>query len=389
MRIFVSGLIGQYALGGVVWDYLQYLLGFRDLGHEVWYLEDTGMWPYHREREEICDDCSTNVAHLRQVMEEFGFGDRWLYRNEPDGRWYGVEDSVRAERLLAEGDVLVNVSGACWLRECSAKIRRKLFVDGDPMFTQINCLADPGGERMGRMKAHDAHFTFGLNVGRPGCRVPTAGFHWRPTVQPVSIAHWETPAPAPDHLACGCWTTVMNWVSYPPVEFEGDSYAQKDAEFGRFLDLPERSGLRFLLAMGRGLGNKRPTELLEQKGWEIREPLEVLPDHRTYQDFLAASRGEWSVAKNGYVKARTGWFSCRTACYLAAGRPAVVQETGWSEHLPSGEGVIAFTDSDTAVAALQAIESDYARHSAAARAYARQHFSADAVCASLLDPPVA
>ncbi len=385
MRIVVSGLIGQYALGGVVWDYVQYLLGFRALGHEVWYLEDTGTWPYHREREEICDDCSSNVAHLKEIMEGFDLGDRWIYRNEPDGKYHGAMDADQAQKFLSECDVLVNVSGACWLREATEKIPLKLFVDGDPMFTQIHLHGDADGERLRRMQAHDAHFSFGLNLGEADCRVPTAGFNWKPTVQPVAMEYWENLQPSASCPSAGAWTTVMNWMSYPPVEFGGETYGQKDIEFSRFLDLPAQVERPLLLAMGKGPGNQRPTEMLNEKGWQIREPLDVIPDHRAYQDFLASSRGEWSIAKNGYVKANTGWFSCRTACYLAAGRPAVVQETGWSRHLPSGEGVFAFTNVESAAQSMAAIDADYERHSTAAKAFARKYFDASMVCQALLD----
>ncbi len=385
MRIIVTGLVGQYALGGVVWDYVQYLLGFRALGHEVWYLEDTGMWPYHREREEICDDCSSNVRHLAEILADFDLGDRWIYRNEPDGKYHGIEDAALAEKTIAEADVFVNVSGACWLREASSKIPKKLFIDGDPMFTQIHLHGDADGARLERMRAHDAHFTFGLGVGKPGCLVPVSEFDWKPTVQPVAMDCWEGLRADAGNPAAGAWTTVMNWVSYPPVEFEGRSYGQKDAEFAKFLDLPSQTRSHFLLAMGRGQGNLRPTEMLESKGWKIREPLEVIPDHRAYQDFLVSSKGEWSVAKNGYVQAKTGWFSCHTACYLAAGRPAVVQETGWSEFLPSGAGVFAFTDTASAAEAIAKIEADYENQCTAARDFARKHFDAATVCQSLLE----
>lgn len=385
MRIIVSGLIGQYSLGGVVWDYLQYVLGFRALGHDVWYLEDTGMWPYNREREEICADCSSNVDHLRKIMEEFDLGDRWIYRNEPDGIYHGVRDEEEARKILSSADVLANVSGACWLREETASISKKLFLDGDPVFTQIQLLKDPDGERLRRMKEHHRHFSFGLAIGTPGCSVPTAGFHWLPTVQPVATELWESLRSDSSNPASGNWTTVMNWVSYPPLEHEGRSFGQKDVEFQRFLDLPGRTSAKFLLAMGRGMGNKRPTELLLEKGWQIHEPLDVIPDHSSYQTFLASSRGEWSVAKNGYVAAHTGWFSCRTACYLAAGCPAVVQETGWSDYLPSGEGVLAFRTLEEAADALNRVESNREFHSAAAKRFAREHFEAAKVCNDLLE----
>jgi hypothetical protein len=136
--------------------------------------------------------------------------------------------------------------------------------------------------------------------------------------------------------------------------------------------------------MGVGIGGKRPTDELRALGWTILEPTDVIPDHWTYRDFLRTSKAEWSVAKHGYVEGRTGWFSCRTACYLALGRPAVVQETGWSDYIPSGEGIIAFSTMEEAVAAIADINDHYEEHRAAARALAEQYFEAKRVCADLL-----
>jgi glycosyltransferase involved in cell wall biosynthesis len=177
----------------------------------------------------------------------------------------------------------------------------------------------------------------------------------------------------------------MNWASYAPKEFQGKKYGQKDVEFGRFLDLPTLTHEKFVLAMGQGIGNKRPTAMLESKGWHIIEPDSHLPDYRTYRDFLSRSKGEWSIAKNGYVLSQSGWFSCRSACYLAAGKPVVVQDTGWSAHLPSGDGVIAFTTPQEAAAALERVSQNYAHHARAARAYAEKYFDAAKVCAALLE----
>ncbi|HVE15267.1 MAG TPA: hypothetical protein VNB29_00960, partial [Chthoniobacterales bacterium] len=188
-----------------------------------------------------------------------------------------------------------------------------------------------------------------------------------------------------EHVARDAWTTVMNWASYKPKEFEGEEYGQKDLEFLRFFDLPKHTDEKFVLAMGQGVGRNRPTERLEAAGWNIIEPDIYLPDYATYHDFLANSKAEWSIAKNGYVKSRSGWFSCRSACYLALGKPVVVQDTGWSEFLPSGEGALAFDDLDGAARAIAAVAADYDRHSAAAKAYAEKYFDAAKVCADLID----
>lgn len=387
MRIIVTGLIGQYAFGGVTWDYMQYVLGFRALGHDVWYLEDTAMWAYDPVKQEPTAECAHNTNYLERVMREFDLGDRWIYRNGADGRYYGVGDAEKAEQILKSADVLANVSGACWLREPTAAIPLKLFLDGDPMFTQISLATDPGTEYAMRVAAHERHFSFGMNIGNTACHVPTAGLDWRPTVQPVALDWWKKTLmpPGAEHIAEGAWTTVMNWASYPPKEFEGRTYGQKDIEFERFRDLPSMTDEKFVLAMGQGVGQNRPTSLLEEKGWRIIEPDVHIPDYASYHDFLTNSKGEWSIAKNGYVRSMSGWFSCRSACYLAAGKPVVVQDTGWTDHLPSGEGVLAFNTLQEAADALETISSDYGHHCRAARAYAEKHFDAARVCASLLE----
>lgn len=383
MRILVTGLIGNYAFGGVTWDYLQYVLGFQDLGHDVWYLEDTATWAYDPIKQEPSADCSYNVNYLERVMHEFDLGDRWIYRNEATDTYHGPA-GADSERVIREADILINVSGACWLREATANVRRKLFVDGDPMFTHIG-LTEPGKTR-DHVAAHDEHWTFGLHVGEPGCGVPTAGFDWRPTVQPIALDWWRKNLlpPAAEHVARDAWTTVMNWASYKPKQFEGEDYGQKDIEFRRFFDLPRHTTERFVLAMGQGVGRNRPTEHLEEAGWKIIEPDVHLPDYATYHDFLANSKAEWSIAKNGYVKSRSGWFSCRSACYLALGKPVVVQDTGWSDYLPSGEGAIAFSDMEGAAAAIAKVAGDYERHSRAALAMAEKYFDGRKVCADLI-----
>ena len=386
MRILVTGLIGQYAFGGVTWDYLQYVLGFQKLGHEVWYLEDTATWAYDPIKQEPSADCSYNVNYLSRIMREFGLGDHWIYRNEADGSYHGVSDVQLAEKIIKESDVLANVSGACWLREVTASIPHKLFLDGDPMFTHIGLALGTKKDYVDRVKAHNHHFSFGLNIGEKKCLVPTAGLKWKPTVQPIVLEYWQCKGEDQKHPAHGAFTTVMNWASYKPQEFNGESYGQKDMEFLRFMDLPKQvNSERMVIAMGQGIGQKRPTAELEAKGWKILEPDEVLPDYETYRTFLQNSKAEWSIAKNGYVKSWSGWFSCRSACYLAVGRPVVVQDTGWSEHLPSGQGVFKFNTMEEAVEGIKEVSANYAKHSRAAREFAEKYFEAGKVCQQLLE----
>ncbi len=379
MRIVVTGLLGQYAFGGVTWDYIQYLLGFRALGHEVWYLEDSGTWPYDPVQETYHADCSYNTNYLNSIMTEFGLGDRWIYRNGADGKFHGAGEAAGRD-LIKNGDLLVNVSSAGWLRDYEFGVKHQMFIDGDPMFCQVGLLDPKHADYAARVRSHDSHFTFGLNIGGPGCLAPETGIRWKKTVQPVSLEHWPFQAGEP----LDRFTTVMNWASYEPVEWAGKIYGQKDLEFEKFRDLPKRTPQPLEMAMGRGIGGRRPTEELRALGWTIHEAGVVLPDHLTYRDFLRTSKAEWSVAKHGYVAGLTGWFSCRTACYLALGRPAVVQETGWSDYIPAGQGVLAFSTLEEAVEAIADVNDHYAEHQAAARALAEQYFDARKVCADLL-----
>jgi hypothetical protein len=378
VRVIVTGLVGQYPFGGVIWDYLSYAAGFARLGHDVYYLEDSGSWPYDPAVDSLTDDCSHQLRSLDRILPAFGLADRWFYRNGADGTWHGGGEG-RARELLASADLLVNISGAAWLHPAELGVRHCMFLDGDPLFTQVKLCDNGKADYIERVRAHHSHFSFGLNLGRPNCTAPDAGIHWRPTLQPVDLDTW-TALPGDGDA----YSTVMNWVSYPPVEWNGNSYGQKNVEFLKYADLPRRAPVAFRLAMGQGIGRQRPTETLLAAGWEIVEPDITLPDHDTYRAFVSGSRAEWSIAKEGYVKARTGWFSCRTACYLAAGRPAVVQDTGWSGHLPHGAGLFAFTDLDSCLHGIREIEADYPRHRKAARALAEEYFDAPAVCRRLL-----
>jgi hypothetical protein len=398
MRIIVTGLVGQYAFGGVAWDYLQYVEGFRRLGHEVWYLEDTETWPYDPIKNTVTDDCSYNANYLRGVMEKLGLAGRWIYRNCPDASYHGVTEA-EAKKICASADVFVNVSGCAWLRPEYVAIPRKIFIDSDPMFTQVGLLkANP--DVLGRVRAHDFHFTFAENILAADCRIPDAGFKWIPTRQPIVLDWWKPvegrvlsrPAGSSSGLDGArpskprdVFTTVMNWTSYKPCEYEGETWGQKDVELEKFMELPRRTTQKFEIACGKGPGEKRPTERLRANGWTIIEPDEHLPDPWKYRDYLAASKGEWSIAKEGYVKSRSGWFSCRSACYLALGRPCVLQDTGWSKVYPTGRGLFAFRTMEESVTGIEAINAAYAAHRDAARKVAERMFDARKVLGTMLE----
>ena len=375
-RVIVSGLLAQYPLGGVTWDYLQYVLGLHRMGVDVYYLEYTGLWPFNPHSGGIAKDCAFNVSYLSSVMEHFGLGDRWAYRFPWDDQWYGMADSYRNE-VIATADLLLNVSGV--LRDpahYTGKIRLA-YIDSDPVFTQVK-LARGQADFRSIVDAHDVHFSFGES---PSSIVPATGHEWLPTRQPVVLSEWENRSPARH-----AFTTVMNWTSYKPVEYEGKLYGQKDIEFRRFLDLPAQVTPSTLeIAVNAGKTSRTPRDLLIHKGWKLVDPNIVCPDWTSYRDYIQGSFAEWSVAKHGYVAGSPGWFSCRSACYLAAARPVVVQNTGIDRVFPVGEGLLVFETVDEAIAAIADVEAHYRRHSLAALDLAHAYFDASKVLASLLD----
>jgi hypothetical protein len=376
LRIIVTGLIAQYPLGGVTWDYVQYVLGLARLGHDVYYLEDTGQWPYNPHEGGVSEGCTFNVAYLASIMNRFGLAEKWAYRFPWQSQWFGLSDVQRAE-VLRSADLLINVSGVLERPEAYRDVRRLVYIDSDPVFTQVK-LARGQLDFRQLVDTHDVQFSFGEHLT---AAVPDTGHHWRPTRQPVVLSEWH---PTPDYR--DVFTTVMNWTSYNPVEYQGQTYGQKDVEFRRFLDLPSRVIPTVLeIAVNAGKTRRTPHALLRHKGWQVVDPAVVCPDLDSYRHYIESSKAEWSVTKNGYVVGQAGWFSCRSACYLAAGKPVVVQESGFGAVLPVGEGLLSFTNMEEAVAAIQEVEAHYARHAKAARALAEAYFDASTVLTRLLE----
>jgi hypothetical protein len=355
------------------------------LGHDVVYVEDTRLWPIYQ-RGEI-GNCARNVAHLSAVMDAFGFGQRWAYRDEVSNDCYGLSvDKLR--EFCRSADLFVNVSCSTFLRDEYREIPVRALVDTDPMFTQIQYMngasltnGEPGMRDM--IEGHSHHFTFGENIGNADCRIPQCGIAWLPVRQPVCLSEWQV---STDRGASRpVFTTVMNWAATKALTFGGETWGQKDVEMMRFLDLPGlASGVRLALAVNQTTGTPFPTTLFREHGWDVLDPYECASDWRSYRAFLSSSNGEFSVAKETYTKSRTGWFSCRSACYLASGRPVVAQETGWSSYIPTGSGLFAFGDVTAAAEALATIQSDKVRHSRAAREIAEEFFSSQKVLGSLL-----
>ena len=373
MRIVVLGWLVRGPLGGMAWSPLQYLLGLRSLGHEVWFFEHGDDWPscYDPERQEMVSDPSYGLGFVERTLDRLGLGGRWAYH---DDRWHGPL-ADEADEIGRAADVVVDVSGVNsprdWLREPPVRI----LIDTDPGFTQVRHLTDPAARE--RAAAYTHHFTFGELFGRPGCLMPDDGFSWRPTRQPVALDHWPVAPPAPE----APFTTVMTWDAYDPVVHDGLRLGMKSEAFGPYLDLPAAVDAPLELAIGSPTA---PRAELERRGWRLRDPIAATLDPWRYQKYIAGSRAELSVAKHGYVQARTGWFSERSTSYLASGRPVLVQDTGFSELLPVGEGIVAFGSPEEAVAGVEDITGRYDEHCRAARRLVETHFDAGHVLAHLL-----
>jgi hypothetical protein len=376
LRIIVTGLIAQYPLGGVTWDYFQYVLGLAHLGHEVYYLEDTGQWPYNPVEGGLGKDCAFNVEYLAGLMARFGLAERWAYRFPWQSQWFGLADATRRE-VIESADLLINISGTLERPEEYRQVRRLAYIDSDPVFTQVK-LARGQVDFRKLVDLHDVHFSFGECLSPA---VPVTGHHWRPTRQPIVLSEWRPAAPYRE-----VFTTIMNWTSYKPIVYGNQSYGQKDVEFMRFRELPSLVAPTVLeIAVNAGKTRRTPRQLLAHRGWQVVDPAEVCPDLDTYRQYIESSKAEWSVAKNGYVVGQAGWFSCRSACYLAAGRPVAVQDTGFSAVLPGGEGLLPFSTVGGAVEAVKSIEANYERHARAARELAVEYFDAAKVLTRLID----
>jgi len=383
MRIVVTGLVATYPLGGVTWDYLAYVDGFRRLGHDVLYLEDTGAWFYDPKAQTFSEDAAPNLRYLDQALGGLDLGDvHWSVRSADD-RYHGLEGAA-VSRFCGEADLFLNLSGCCWLRDEYRGARRTAYLDSDPGYTQAKlwaadhgCATEDQLFSVNLIRQHDRFFTFAEHIGAPDCAVPACGIDWHPTRQPIVIERW----PVAFDAGAGRFTTVMSWQteSAPPM-IDGVAYGGKSTEFLRFVDLPGRAPVALEVAVA----GSAPRDRLTAAGWHVVDAHARSASPLDYQRYLQGSRGEWSTAKQIYVALRSGWFSTRSAAYLACGKPVVVQDTGWSAHYPSGAGLLAFSTLDEAVAGLAAVEHDYRRHCDAARAVAEQELAAPAVLARLL-----
>jgi len=382
-RLIVLGFMGGCPVAGVIWQHLHYIVGLQKLGHEVWYVEDGSRYPYDPEAFTITEDFSYAARMLERLSRQYGFENRWCfcarYGDEP--RTAGLSLSALRD-LYRTCDAALNVCGSHELNDDLRAIRRLIYVESDPGVEQIKIDL---GETATRdyLAEHHVLFTFGEAVGTDRFPVPLHGLQWLPTRQPVVTDFWQTGHGPGDEAV---YTSICNWSTSgkKDIEWRGSNYLwSKSLEFLKFVEAPRRCGETFELATDiKDAGEK---DLFVRNQWRLVDPHALSIDWDGYRDYIRASKGEFTVAKDQYTRLHTGWFSDRSACYLAAGRPVITQETGFTEYYGGKEGLLAFRTMDDVVAAAAAIRADYARHSRAAFEIARDCFEAEKVLGSLLD----
>lgn len=373
----VLHLAGRYPLGGIGWQALHYVLGLSRLGHEVYYVEDSGAHPYDPRVKSVVEDSSYGVAFLADVLARADLADRWTYVDGVTGAYHGLSRE-RLTRLYREADAIFNVCGANRLSEEQMRCPVRVYVETDPVFEQIRVAE---GDRLAieDLQDHTHHFTYGENLGQPDSPIPVEKFNWRPTRPPVIPALWD----ATCNPAAERFSTVCTWKNTgKDLAFRGETYYwSKHLNFLRLLDLPRRTSQPLELALEGGDAATR--DLLTGHGWILTDAFEASHSLAAYQQHVARSRGEFTVSKDLVVRTRSGWFSDRSVCYLAAGKPVVTQDTGFGKFVPTGAGLFAFGSMEEAVSAIETINHDYPFHSRAARRVAEESFGADRVLSKL------
>jgi hypothetical protein len=399
LRLVIMGILGRTPLAGVSWQVLHYLEGFRRLGYDVYYIEDTGGWAYNplqtKEENEseyaYTINCQYAVNYVAKLMSSYSLQDRWAYWSRVDGQVFGLSET-HVSRLFEKADALLNLTGSTRLTEEHMRVPVRIYLETDPVIRQIEVLQG-AHKAIDLLAAHTHHFSYGENLGASDCSVPLSRFHYYPTRQPVVLDWWTPDArlssdgnEQPNISAR--FTTIAKWRQPgKDIEWKGETYSwSKHVEFLKFIDLPRRTGQEFELALA--WEDKKDEEAIPQLtscGWRVVDAISLSKDILPYRDYILGSRGEFTVAKDQNIRLRSGWFSDRSACYLAAGKPVVTQNTAFDNILPTGRGLFAFRNMEDILAAIDTIQSDYKGHCRAAREIAEEYFAAEKVLGSLMD----
>jgi hypothetical protein len=379
-RLVVLGTMASMPYAGMAWMHMQIAVGLSRLGHDVYYFETTSAWPDDPtvKTKVRCSDYA--VAYLARVARSFGLAERWAYRRSfSDKKWFGL-DGAKAEDLLAHADAVFNVAGATTLVEEGLKVGRLVYFGTDPVKHEL-LFANGAKEATDLVSEHDDFVTYGENIGTPNSPIPPLPRLRSRIRQPVLLDIWETHTPPRTEF-----TTVANWKqSGNDVIFQGKPYYwSKHREFLKFIGLPQRVKQPIELALSLSHIDATDRHVLETLNWNLVDAFDLTLDPWTYRDYVSRSAGEFTVAKDQNVRLRSGWFSERSACYLAAGRPVITQDTGFGTVLPTGEGLFAFNTIEEIIAAFESVGAEYERHSRAARAIAEEYFRAENVMAQVL-----
>ena len=398
-QVIILGIIGRTPFAGVGWQALHYVEGFRRLGFDVYYVEDSGEWAYDPEQNTVSHDCTYALNYISRLMAWCGLPDHWAYRAvEGERAIFGLSGSQFRE-LFERAEAIVNLTGATILRDEHLRVPLRIYLETDPVQPQIE-VAKGNTFYIDLLNAHTHHFTYGENLGTADCAVPVGSVNYHATRQPIVMDWWARTNTSATRAANSYFSTVANWrQSGKDLVWNGETYTwSKHHGFLKVVDLPRRTGEPLELALSvqghKGDGGNgwvpaheedaEAIRLLTCHGWRISDAMSLSKDILPYRDYIMASRGEFTVAKDQYARPRSGWFSDRSACYLAAGRPVITQDTGFGKFLPVGEGLFAFDSMEQILAAFAAINSDYERHSRAARAVAEEYFRAETVLTTLI-----
>ncbi len=380
LTIVVGGYIVAYPLGGMTWHHLNYLLGLAELGHEVWFLEDSGSFshPYNPATWQCSDDPSYGIDYLQKTFSEYGLPQRWCYYSEFQDKYYGL-NQTELNDLLHRADILLCVSGVTPIRSQRARPRKMAVIDTDPVFTQLRMRTDETFAAYYRQ--FDAIATFGRLIGTSICPLPTHGISWIPTNQPISLRHWPVM-----NTASRSFTTIGKWehTADRHLEFDGKRFlSSKSVEWMKMIDLPRH--VPWEMTMGMQAVPSETAADFTSHGWYVLNPEQATLSCRAFGDFLRNSAGEFTVTKEIYAGLPSGWFSDRSAAYLASGRPVVTQGSGYDQWLPTGQGLYSISTMQEAAGALRKIAEGYAANSRAARQIAEDFFDARTVLARLID----